>query len=716
MKLNLFLFIGLLITASSTRAQTTVTYTESTAIFANPERGLQKYSITNSSYNTTTGYTNLSQSTLEGWRTGDDKVTVIFRYFLLDNFMSSNISTTYLNNIQNDFNVIRNAGLKCIVRFSYSNTQSSSAQQPVKSRILTHINQLAPLLEANKDIIYSHQAGFLGTWGEWYYTNSTEFGTAGTVNTTQWANRKEIVDAMLAATPVNVPVQVRYPKIKQTMYGSTQLASSTAYQNTARARIGFYNDAFLNVWGDQGTYSGVGQYDSPVGSTDYIYLANETKYTPMTGETNAVNAPRTNGANAVTEMNATNWSTLNRDYLAQNITNWINSGHYPEIQRRLGYRFVLKNGTYSLSGTSLSLSIVIQNIGFARLVKPRSAVLVLRNSSNGNQHSFTLNTDPRTWEGQFTLSQTVNISSIPNGDYTVHLRLADPNSALATRSDYSIRFGNNNVWDSYHGYNNLNYSFTKSSSGSDCPSINVNIDGNVNEWSSISAYAQVNGETFKVYDDASYVYFMFSGNSFANYQIYIDSNNGASGYTAHNWSGLAADYRIENGGLRQYTGTGTNWSWNNLGSLTAAVNNGKVEVRMPRSYFSGSSFKAGFRTLNSSWQVVSFLPAQQGITQYNICTQTLKSQTLSGESSDDIGQTELLVYPNPVKDVINIRNGYSVEEISLFSVDGVLLRNVLPNDCLTGACQINVSDLPGGIYFLIMKTTQETKTIKIIKN
>ncbi len=459
-------------------AQTTVYYTGSNDIFSNPERGLQKYSITNASYNTSTNYTNLSQSTLEGWRTGNDKVTVIFRYFLLSNFLESNISQTYLDNIQNDFNVIRNAGLKCIVRFSYSNSQSSSPQQPVKSRILTHINQLAPLLESNKDIIYTHQAGFLGTWGEWYYTNSGEFGTAGIINTTQWANRKEIIDAMLAATPLEIPIQVRYPEIKYTMYGNMRLTPSTAYQNTAIARIGFYNDAFLNAWGDMGTYSNVGQNENPAGSADYLYLSNETKYTPMTGETNGLNAPRTNGDNAVIEMNATNWSTLNRDYFTQNITNWINSGHFPEMLRRLGYRFVLKIGTYNIEGSSLSVNIVIENVGFASLVIQREAVLVLRNTTDGNLYSFALNSDPRTWEEEITVSQVINISSIPDGNYSAHLRLADPDSELATRPEYSIRFANNNVWNSQYGYNDLNYAFEKLSV-SEIKSINFSSEGNL---------------------------------------------------------------------------------------------------------------------------------------------------------------------------------------------------------------------------------------------
>ena len=111
-------------------AQTTINYTESNAIISNPERGIQKYSITNSNYNTQTSFSNLSQTELTSWRTGSEKVSVLFRYFLLDAFLSSDISANYLNNMQKDFNIIRNAGLKCIVRFSYSDAESANPQQP----------------------------------------------------------------------------------------------------------------------------------------------------------------------------------------------------------------------------------------------------------------------------------------------------------------------------------------------------------------------------------------------------------------------------------------------------------------------------------------------------------------------------------------------------------------------------------------------------------
>jgi hypothetical protein len=442
----------------------TVNYTASSDILANPERGLQKYSITADNYSTVVGANNLSVSTLNNWKNSADKVTVVFRYFLLSDFMASNINTTYLSNMQTDFNNIRTAGLKAIVRFSYSNAQGSAAQQPSKAQILAHISQLASVLNANKDVILAHQAGFIGTWGEWYYTNATEFGTEGSISTAQWANRKEIVDAMLAATPAEIPIQVRYVGIKTTLYGTTQLNGTTAYQNTANARIGFFNDAFLNNWGDQGTY-GTGECVNPVGTANYNYLSNETKYLPMTGETNGLNPCdggfRTTGANAINEMGLTNWATLNRDY-HPNFWNQLSTTNYNEILRNLGYRFVLNTSTVALNAntTSFDLTLNITNVGFARPFKQRKVYLVLKNTATNTLTTQLINTDIRTWETTVSITQNFNIGSA--GTFKLYLWMPDNEPTLATRADYSIQLANTGTWESATGYNDLLQTITLS--------------------------------------------------------------------------------------------------------------------------------------------------------------------------------------------------------------------------------------------------------------
>jgi hypothetical protein len=307
------------------------TYTLDDSIISNPERGLQKYSKTGSNYHSTLT-SNINVTSWTGYRTGSDKVTVIYRYFMLDQFMMSNINTNYLTNIQTDFNRIREAGLKVIIRFAYTEecleecVLGNVIQQPTKAQILTHITQITPLLEDNKDVILTHQAGFIGTWGEWYYTGSEEFGHANTtgLTTTQWNNRKDVVDAMLDATPIEIPIQLRYVAAKTRMYGTTTLNDLTAHTGTTNSRIGFYNDAFLNNYGDQGTYTyyngsiftSIGETQSVIGTLGHNFLINETKYTPMTGETNGLNPPRTLGDNAVLELDLANFTTLNSQRVA----------------------------------------------------------------------------------------------------------------------------------------------------------------------------------------------------------------------------------------------------------------------------------------------------------------------------------------------------------------------------------------------------------------
>ncbi|QBZ97782.1 DUF4832 domain-containing protein [Flavobacterium sangjuense] len=460
-----FLFLLLILNQVAVIGQT-VNYTASTNIIANPERGLQKYSITAANYATTVGANNLSVATLNGWKNSADKVTVVYRYFILSAFMTSNINATYLNNLQTDFNNIRTAGLKVIIRFSYSDSEGTQAQQPTKAQILTHISQLSSLLNNNKDVIFSHQAGFIGTWGEWYYTNSTEFGTEDAISTTQWNNRKEIVDAMLANTPIEIPIQVRYVGIKQTMYGTTQLTAATAYQATPNARIGFYNDAFLNNYGDMGTYSTDNECTNPVGTAEYNYLSNETKYLPMTGETNGLNPCnsgfRTTGANAIYEMGLTNWTTLNRDY-HPDFWNQITANQYDQILKNLGYRFIINSSTVTSNGSNFDLNLAITNEGFARPFKQRDVYLVMKNTATNSVTTYIVNTDIRTWENSISITQNFNPGI--TGTFQLYLWMPDKAPSLSSNSDYSIQFANSGTWESTTGYNNLLQTITLSPLG-----------------------------------------------------------------------------------------------------------------------------------------------------------------------------------------------------------------------------------------------------------
>jgi len=432
------------------------TYTLDNSIISNPERGFYEFTDTGENG----GYNLLSESTLTDYRTIEN-ITVIQRQFFLKDFITGiTISNTYLTNMQTDFNRIRNAGLKVIARFTYSSPVVAGLYQPTKAQILAHIDQLKPVVNANKDVIVSIQAGFIGQYGEWYYTGGTEgsdtdgspeFGDKSNINATQSNNRKEVVDYMLSEFDVSIPLQVRTVPIKQTFYPS------------GNSRIGIYNDSFLNIWGDSGTFTADSAGATP-SLTEIGIFQNASFNAPISGETNGTNSvtpSRTDGPNAKIELDFYNWSLINRDYFPEIIASWTASGDFDIIAKDLGYRFQLNSSTFTKTGTNMNVVINLTNIGYANSFKSRDAYIVFKNNSTSATYSYQITTDVNTWYSNVILNQTFSISSLASGTYSSYIWLPDNDPTLSTRPEYSIRFSNTGTWDSLTGYNNLNQSFTK---------------------------------------------------------------------------------------------------------------------------------------------------------------------------------------------------------------------------------------------------------------
>jgi hypothetical protein len=424
------------------------TYTLDDSIISNPERGFYHYTSSGSSG----GYNLLSTSTLTGYRTSED-ITVIQRQFFLIDFISgTDISTTYLTNMQTDFDRIRTAGLKVIARFTYT-SNSAAVYQPTKTQILSHIDQLTSVVNTNKDVISSIQIGFIGRYGEWYYTGSAEFGDDNYLlwTSTQYDNRRDVVDHALNQFDSTIPIQIRAVYYKETLYP------------LGNPRIGFYNDAFLNKDGDGGTFLVSGAGGTPSATQISVFqIASLTA--PISGETNGTNSAvptRTFGPNAKIELDFYNWSLVNRDYFPFIIASWTASGDYNIIARDLGYRFQLNSSTFTKTGTNMNVLINLTNIGYANSFKSRSAYIVFKNNSTSATYSYPITTDVNTWYSNVILNQTFSISSLASGTYSSYIWLPDNNPTLSTRPEYSIRFSNTGTWDSLTGYNNLNQSFTK---------------------------------------------------------------------------------------------------------------------------------------------------------------------------------------------------------------------------------------------------------------
>ncbi len=168
---------------------------------------------------------------MERWRPFG--VSVMQAYCYLTEFNDKPISKHKLNLIRQSLQRVRECGYKVILRFAYE--KDLSAHSGAKPEImLTHIQQLRPILNEYADVIFAMYAGFFGAWGEWHsdkYTDNHDFVTRG-----------EIVKALCDATPSDCPVLMRTPQallgVLKSPYFNKQLQK---YEH----RFGLHNDAFL---------------------------------------------------------------------------------------------------------------------------------------------------------------------------------------------------------------------------------------------------------------------------------------------------------------------------------------------------------------------------------------------------------------------------------------------------------------------------------------
>lgn len=423
---------------------TTVTYQADYSNFSNPERGFSFAHVMSGSDPKVIDSTNIQ-------RMKNENITMFKRIYNLNTFKNSPISSSYLDWIQRDLDVVRSNGLKVHLLFAYNFNDGSTSDAPL-SRVLGHIDQLGPVLRRNADIIAFMDAGFVGRYGEWH---------SSTNGLTSSSAKRQILERLLSVTPSNRPILLRYARDKKEIYGSSAISEGQAFNGSYRSRVGHKNDCFLASTDDQGTYWPL---DSGSLSAQKSYLSQENLFLPQAGETCGYNPPRSDCPTALAELRQMRWSSLGR-MPSDFVSRWSSQGCYNDISKRLGYRFRLLSGVIPGSasrGSTLGISLRMTNDGFAGLYNPRNIELVLRNRSSGQETRLSVNPGedvrlfmPAAGEAKDMTLRVSLPGGMSSGDYDLFLNLPDPSSSLNRRAAYSIRLANTNVWESSTGYNRL---------------------------------------------------------------------------------------------------------------------------------------------------------------------------------------------------------------------------------------------------------------------
>lgn len=451
--LVVFAFLDITPTFADEPELQTITFQSSTADILNPERGFYKYSNLNDPW----FYQNA--------RAGGE--TLVYGRIAADDFRNAPFSQSFLDDIQAGFDAARSAGLKVKPRIAYNNGpmagDPTADDDAPKAVILNHIQQLKPLWEANKDVIFHMDAGFIGRWGEWHTSSN------GLDNPT---DRGEILAAILDALPEDRTVGIRTPHFKREIYNGSPISAANtitaanAFDGSDLSRVGHLNDCFLASSSDFGTYiyQGAG-WDR---EAELAYIGAESRFVPHGGETCAESAFST-GVNAISEMTTLHTDYLNEDYNTAVTNTWRNDGNavghwadsYEQISQRLGYRYELQTAALPdevrPSGL-LEIEFEIDNVGFGELFNPRNVEITLENNATGKISAAPLQIDPRFWSGG-TTNQVQTVLGVPEemeeGTYTVGIRMPDIEESLSDDVRYSIQFANDGIWDATEGINVL---------------------------------------------------------------------------------------------------------------------------------------------------------------------------------------------------------------------------------------------------------------------
>ncbi len=354
-----------------------------------------------------------------------------------------------LNALDETFSNIRKKGGSVIIRFAYDGFNGKANLEPSLEMILTHISQLKPVFEKNKDVLAYVELGFFGPWGEMHTSkiSSTE-------------NVSKAIDLMLDVVPENIKIGVRTPNYYAKWLGieRSTLNKNITKKGTDAYRVGLFNDGYLGSESDLGTFANR--------EIEVEWLENQAKHTFYGGEVVANYASKT-PLNTVEYMSKEAFKThttyINSEWNYNVINDWkkeIYKGEdelyygkdgYTYIQNHLGYRFVLRKSEIVdkiEANDTIKIKLQIENVGFANLINDKKVTLILE--KDGSTYELPTEIDATTWNSKEVSNVNIEVNlpeNIDLGTWNIYLRISQEGNMSEDNNYKCIQFANPDIWN-----------------------------------------------------------------------------------------------------------------------------------------------------------------------------------------------------------------------------------------------------------------------------
>ncbi len=383
---------------------------------------------------------------VEGYYNGEEKFRIVLLGInLIKDRNNKKISDEKVAEIIKALDECRQVGMAVVVRTAYHFWGDEYEQPDSFETILSHVGQLAEVINPYKDIILGVQAGFIGPYGEWHNSPYME------EDMDDIPYRIKLLQELLLRFDKDIIINVRRPMfVREAMeYGCSM------------ERLGIHNDALLSTDNDMGTYVEEG-YDR----NDELKWMEENLITQINGGEMTNISEYTNIENAVSEFKKMSLTYLNRYYNTEVLESWKEQRYggtdgYTYVKEHLGYRLSLSSvilPATMVPGQKLNIAIEIRNTGFAKPEKNYIPYLVVR--QNNETKYYLLEEEVATKETSSLLAdiKPYSLFSDIRSDVELGIRLGEEEYMELANEQLTLE--NGCYWFASYKYSNIEKRYT----------------------------------------------------------------------------------------------------------------------------------------------------------------------------------------------------------------------------------------------------------------